>query len=82
VQNSCAARGEPDDASLGQPISAALVSQCGVPVAIRVSAGLLLARTRLRRWSRRAAVAVTATFTVALLAAPAVVVVALVIRQP
>ena len=63
-----------------QRVRAALFSQRGVPLAVRASAGLLVAQTRLRRWSRRAAVAVTVTVTVALLAAPAVAALLVVIR--
>ena len=53
-------------------VRAALVSQRGVPVALRVSAGLLVARIRLRRWSRIALIGLTATVAVALIAAPAI----------
>ena len=42
-------------------VGAALASRRGAPIAIRLSAGLLIARTRLQRWSRRAAVALTAS---------------------
>jgi hypothetical protein len=48
-----------------QRVGAALVAQRGAPVASRLSAGLLVARTRLGRWTRRARVAVVATATVA-----------------
>jgi hypothetical protein len=48
-----------------QRVGAALIAQRGAPVASRLSAGLLLARTRLGRWTRRARVAVVATVTVA-----------------
>jgi len=61
-------------------VRAALVSQRDVPIGIRFSAGLLVARTRLRRWSRRAVVAVTATLAVALLAAPALAALVYLIR--
>ena len=53
-------------------VRVALVSQRGVPVALRVSAGLLVARIRLRRWSRIALIGLTATVAVALIAAPAI----------
>jgi hypothetical protein len=53
-------------------VRAALVSQRGVPVALRMSAGLLVARIRLRRWSRIALIGLTATFALALIAAPAI----------
>ncbi len=46
-------------------VGAALVAQRGAPVTIRLSAGLLLARTRLGRWTRRARIALLATVTVA-----------------
>ena len=63
-----------------QRVRAALVSQRGVPLAVRASAGLLVARTRLRWWSWRAAVVVSVTVMVALLAAPAVAALLLLIR--
>ena len=56
----------------------AMLFQRGVPIAVRTSAGLLIARTRLWRWSRRAAIAVTALVTATLVAAPVVAAVALV----
>ena len=46
-----------------QRVGAALVAQRGAPASIRLSAGLLLARTRLRRWTRRARIALVATAT-------------------
>ncbi len=55
----------------------AMLFQPGVPIAIRTSAGLLVARTRLWRWSRRAAVAVMAAVTATVLAAPFVAAVVL-----
>jgi hypothetical protein len=55
-----------------QRVRAALVSQRGVPVALRVAAGLLVARIRLRRWSRIALIGLTATIALALIAAPAI----------
>lgn len=48
-----------------QRVGAALVAQRGAPVASRVSAGLLIARTRLGRWTRRARIAVVTTVTAA-----------------
>ena len=48
-----------------QRVRAALLAQRGAPVASLLFAGLLLARTRLGRWTRRARVAVVATVTVA-----------------
>jgi hypothetical protein len=48
----------------------AMLSQPGVPVAARASAGLLVARTRIGRWSRRVTVLATAVLVVSLLAAP------------
>jgi|SRR5436305_1992785 len=53
-------------------VRAALVTEHGVPVPIRLSAGLLVARIRLRRWSRTALIGLTATFALALIAAPAI----------
>jgi hypothetical protein len=50
----------------------AMLSQQGVPIAVRASAGLLVARIRLRRWGRRAAIAVTAAVAVTVMAAPVV----------
>jgi hypothetical protein len=50
----------------------AMFSQRGASIADRSSAGLLLARTRIRRWSRRAAIALTAMVGIAVLAAPLV----------
>jgi hypothetical protein len=63
-----------------QRVRAAIFTQRGAPIPIRLSAGLLVARTRLRRWTRRAAVVLTATVALALVAAPAVAAVALVLR--
>ena len=57
-----------------QRIRAALIAQRGVPAAIRLSAGLAVAQTRLGRWTRRArivllrTVAVVVTVLVALVA--------------
>jgi hypothetical protein len=48
-----------------QLVGAALVAQRGAPLASLLSAGLLIARTRLGRWTRRARVALVATVTVA-----------------
>lgn len=53
----------------------AMLSQRGVPIAVRTSAGLLVARSRLWRWSRRAAIAVTTAVAVTVMAAPAIAVV-------
>jgi len=61
-------------------VRGALVSQRGVAVDTRLAAGLLVARTRLRRWSRRASVVVAMTIGVALIAAPIVAAAALIIR--
>ena len=55
-----------------QRVRVALVKQSGVPIAIRASAGLLVARIRVGRWARRAAVALVAIFALALLATPAI----------
>lgn len=51
-------------------VRGAMFSQRGVPIGLRTSAGLLLARTRLRRWGRRTAIGVTAIVGVTVLAAP------------
>ena len=53
-------------------VAAALVAQHGAPLASRLSGGLLVARTQLGRWTRRAKIAVVATVTFAtvLVAAP------------
>ncbi len=48
-----------------QRVGAALVAQRGAPLGSLLSAGLVLARTRLGRWTRRAWVALLATVTVA-----------------
>lgn len=58
----------------------AMLSQPGVPMAVRASAGLLVARTRLGRWSRRVVVAVTAALCVSVVAAPFVAALVLLIR--
>jgi hypothetical protein len=56
-----------------QRVGAALVSQHRAPLEARLSAGVLLARTRLARWTRRARIAVLAAVTTVLvLAVPAV----------
>lgn len=47
-------------------VSEALMTQRGAPISTRLSGGLLLARTRLGRWTRRARIALLATVTVAL----------------
>ncbi len=49
-----------------QRVGAALLAQRGAPIAVRLSAGLLIARARLGRWTRRARIAVVATGTLAL----------------
>jgi len=61
-----------------QRVGAALVSQHRVPIEARLSAGALIARTRLARWTRRARIALlatvaTMTFVVTALAAAALV---------
>jgi hypothetical protein len=48
-----------------QRVGAAAIAGRGVPVAIRLDAGLLVARARLARWGRRARVAAWATLAVA-----------------
>src|SRR5205823_12698846 len=44
-----------------QRVGAALVARRGAPLASLLPAGLLLARTRLGRWTRRARIALVAT---------------------
>jgi hypothetical protein len=61
-------------------VRGAMLSQRGVPIGVRTSAGLLVARTRLRRWSRRAAIAVTTACAVTVIAAPVVAAVVLLAR--
>jgi len=61
-----------------QRVGAALVSQHRVPIEARLSAGALIAHTRLARWTRRARIALlatvaTMTFVVTALAAAALV---------
>lgn len=60
-----------------QRVRGAMLSQRGVPVTVRTSAGLLLVRTRLRRWGRRASIALTAAVGVTVMAAPVVAAVVL-----
>jgi len=55
-----------------QRVRGAVLSQRGVPVTVRTSAGVLLARTRLRRWGRRAPIALTAAVCITVMAAPVV----------
>ena len=55
-----------------QRVRSALVSEPGVPVATRASAGLLVARIRLRRWGRRGAIVLAAAVCVAVMSAPLV----------
>lgn len=63
-----------------QRVRGAMFLQRGVPIGARSSAGLLLARTHVWRWSRRTAVGVTAAVGVALLAAPFLAVVVLLVH--
>jgi hypothetical protein len=51
-------------------VRAALVSQRQVPIALRASAGVLVVRTRLRWWSRRAAIVLAMASAGALIVAP------------
>lgn len=53
-----------------QRVRAALISQRAAPIDLRLSAGLLLARNLLRRWGRRAVIAMTVLLATALVAAP------------
>jgi hypothetical protein len=62
-----------------QRVRAALL-QRGAPIATRLSAGLLLGRTRLRRWTTRVAIAVTVTVAFGLLTAPVIAAVVLVLH--
>jgi hypothetical protein len=55
-----------------QRVRAALVSQRAAPLELRLSAGLLLARNLLRRWCRRAVIAISALLVAALVVAPLV----------
>jgi hypothetical protein len=50
----------------------AILSQPDVPITVRTSAGLLVARTRAWRWGRRAAITLTALVGVTLMASPVV----------
>ena len=65
-----------------QRVAAALIAQRGAPTAVRFSAGLLVARTRLGRWTQRArfALVVTATLTIALVAIPTAAAVAILLH--
>ncbi|MGZ6662060.1 MAG: hypothetical protein ACXVH3_26915, partial [Solirubrobacteraceae bacterium] len=56
-----------------QRVGAALVSRHRAPLEARLAAGVLVARVRLARWTRRAGIAVVATVTglVVLVAVPA-----------
>ncbi|MGZ4195132.1 MAG: hypothetical protein ACXVUE_14600 [Solirubrobacteraceae bacterium] len=56
-----------------QRVGAAVVSQHRAPLDARLAAGVLVARVRLARWTRRAGIAVVATVTglVVLVAVPA-----------
>ncbi|HEY7876980.1 MAG TPA: hypothetical protein VIC55_02070 [Gemmatimonadaceae bacterium] len=65
-----------------QRVGAALVAQRAAPASILVSAGLLVARARLGRWTRRARIALVATATLALglVAVPAAAALALLLH--
>jgi hypothetical protein len=58
----------------------AMFSRSAVPIAARLSAGMLLTRTHMRRWRRRAAISLTLIAGAAIVVAPAVVAVLLLIR--
>jgi hypothetical protein len=58
----------------------AMFSQPGAPITVRAAGGLLIARTRLRRWSRRTLVVATTLVGVSLLAAPFIAGLALLIH--
>lgn len=61
-------------------VRGALISQAGVSAEVRLSAGLLLARNVLRRWRRRAVIALTALVAAALAATPVIASVALLLH--
>jgi hypothetical protein len=61
-------------------VRVAIFSQPAVPVTVRLSAGLLIARTRLRRWRRRAVVGATVMAGVTVIAIPFVAAVLLLLR--
>jgi hypothetical protein len=61
-------------------VRGALLSQSSVPVPTRISAALLVARIRLRRWSRRTAFVVTAIVGMTVVAALVVALAALLLR--
>jgi hypothetical protein len=65
-----------------QRVGEAIIAQRGAPAALRLSAGLLVTRTRLGRWTRRARIGLfaTAAVAVALLAVPAVALSALLLH--
>ena len=63
-----------------QRVRSALVSQRGMPVSARASAGLLVVGIRLRRWGRRGAIVLTAAVCVAVMSAPLVAAAALLIH--
>jgi hypothetical protein len=58
----------------------AMFSPSSVPITVRLSAGLLVGRTRLARWTRRGAIGVTVIAAAAMLAAPVVVAVLLLMQ--
>ena len=47
-----------------QRVRASLIAQRGVPAALRLSAGLVVAQTRLGRWTRRARIVLLTTMAV------------------
>ena len=61
-------------------VRGALVTQRGVAIETRLSAGLMLGAVVLRRWGRRLAIAVTATIALTVMAAPLLGVLALLSR--
>ena len=63
-----------------QRVRRALVSQRGVSIDLRLSAGLLLAGNVLRRWLRRTAIAVAVLLVAALALAPVIGVVTLLLH--
>ena len=60
-----------------QRVADAMLSQHGAPLALRVRGGLLVARTRARRWGRRSALPLAGLFAFGLVVATAVVAISL-----
>ena len=60
-----------------QRVAHAMLSQHGAPFALRLQGGLLVARNRVRRWSRRSALPIAGLFAFGLVVATAVVAISL-----